>query len=356
MNDTIDHIIARVLSGEASSHDILQLSKWLNEDEKNRIEFSYLKNYWDAEIRFDRFATPEFTLEKVQSKIKEHKEIRKRKLLWQRWVPFAASFLLFITFGTLYLFQPGEKRSGIEKFTYLTGVNKSEFSFEDGTKVILNKNSRLTYTSQYGKENRFVKLEGEAFFEVSQDSVRPFIVSVAQDQFRVKVVGTHFNVNAYPGQDEVHTTLVEGAVIVQFADPLKNTTEKSLNVVNKNAVYSLSFNKISVTEERLLPQEKAIYNLIAKRIHIDKVKGNEDLAWKDGLIRYNAIAFSRLMKDLEKRFNVSIYIENKILESSSVTVSGSFPEEQTLEDMLEVISRSLPIKWEKTNDKTFIIL
>ena len=70
MENRINHIIARVLSGESSSDDILSLSEWLNENEKNRDEFRRLKNYWDADVAFKHSVAPAFSADKLQQKIK----------------------------------------------------------------------------------------------------------------------------------------------------------------------------------------------------------------------------------------------------------------------------------------------
>ena len=66
MENRINHIIARVLSGESSSDDILSLSEWLNENEKNRDEFRRLKNYWDADVAFKHSVAPAFSADKLQ--------------------------------------------------------------------------------------------------------------------------------------------------------------------------------------------------------------------------------------------------------------------------------------------------
>ena len=72
MENRINHIIARVLSGESSSDDILSLSEWLNENEKNRDEFRRLKNYWDADVAFKHSVAPAFSADKLQQKEKRH--------------------------------------------------------------------------------------------------------------------------------------------------------------------------------------------------------------------------------------------------------------------------------------------
>ena len=97
-----------------------------------------------------------------------------------------------------------------EYYTLLTDEHKSDFTLEDGTVITLNKNSRLSYSNKYGKDKRDVKLEGEAYFEVSKDPDKPFLVEM--NGASIVVLGTHFNVKADADSDDITATLVEGSI------------------------------------------------------------------------------------------------------------------------------------------------
>jgi len=343
MKTKIDYIIARVLSGEATSDDILTLSNWLNEDKENRTEFSQLKNYWDAEVSFNNFSEPVFSLQKIQQEIEQPKPNVFRKLSWHIWGPVAAGIAILLTITSLFIYS--YKGNETEHyFTYLANDHRTEFSLIDGTKIVLNRNSKLVYSDAFGKKERKVRLEGEAFFDVESNPEKPFIVSVANDEMRIKVLGTQFNVKAYPDKKNIHTTLVKGSVVLQFTDASKEKTEKKLDESFSEVVYSKISNKI-INEIIMLPDEKITYNLISKETTKQKMDSAEDIGWKDGLIKYKTVAFSDLIKDLEKKFKVPIHIENKELLYSSVTVTGTFEEGQSLGQILEVVSRSLLIEW-----------
>ena len=90
------------------------------------------------------------------------------------------------------------------------------------------------------------------------------------------------------------------------------------------------------------------------KIDIQSVNAKENLAWKDGLLKYKSIALCTLLNELEKRYEIPIHIENKRLLDPNVTVSGTFSEDQSLKEILQVISRSLPIKWSQ-RDGTYYI-
>ena len=94
-------------------------------------------------------------------------------------------------------------------FTPVGGEYKLTLS--DGTRVWLNASSRIQFPAVFRSDRREVRVEGEVYFEVSKDSARPFLVRTGD--VVVKVLGTSFNVRAYPGE-EYKTTLVEGSVAV----------------------------------------------------------------------------------------------------------------------------------------------
>lgn len=100
----------------------------------------------------------------------------------------------------------------------------------DGTRVWMNSKSELSYPVAFGENVRRVRLSGEAYFEVTKDSVRPFIVEVDRG-FEVKVLGTHFNIKAYDTDDSYETTLVEGKVQVSQGHKTKITLEPSEQMV-----------------------------------------------------------------------------------------------------------------------------
>ena len=327
MENKIDHIIARVLAGEASAEDILFISNWMNEKEENHKTFSLLKSYWSADIASNQYVNPSVSLEKLQDKINRHQTPGKQYLIPIH-LSVVASIVLIITISSFFSITSTNGKSK-EYYTYLTNNNKSEFTLRDGTKVTLNKNSTLTYSDAFGKNNRSVKLEGEAFFEVTKNPDSPFEVSLEvenKNRGTIKVLGTVFNAKIDKGSDKIITTLIEGCVSFEG-----------------------SGQKI-----KLYPNQQAAFDYTTGNIDVHEVDIEKEISWKEGLIKYKMIMFTDLAKELEKRYNVQIIIGNKKLTKPSMTVSGGFSEEQTLDEILKVISRSLPMKWENKNNTYYI--
>ncbi|RGP13101.1 FecR family protein [Parabacteroides gordonii] len=308
MENRIEYIISRVISGNASTNDILKLSEWLNADKRNELEFQKLKCYMDAEVSFNHSISPSLAFEKMQQKIRKQKQRR----LWQIVLPVAAAVILLLLIPTIYQSNNKEKE---QLYTYLSNNNKSEFQLKDGTKVVLNKNSKLTYSEAYGKEKRHVELVGEGYFEVTKNAQKPFEVQVGDAS--IKVLGTIFNVEAIEDDEYITATLIKGSI--RFESPKQQVI--------------------------LSPNQQLRFEKSTQQIDVSTVDTDLEIAWKNDLLKYKSISFVSLLKDLEKRYNVKFTILNKKLTDPAVTLSGTFTQEQSLEQILQVINKSLPIKW-----------
>lgn len=324
MENRINHIIARVLSGESSSDDILSLSEWLNESPQNQEEFRRLKSYWDAEVTFKHGIVPAFAADKFFGLIAQERKRIRRISFWHRYMPWiAATVLLFAFSATFFLNRTGGQHVS-EYYTLLTDEHKSDFTLEDGTIITLNKNSRLRYSDAYGKKERVVRLEGEAYFKVAKDPEKPF--QVEMNGASIIVLGTHFNVKADLESDEITATLVEGAIRFEGAD------EKII----------------------LAPNQQLTFSRSSSRANIKQVDPDLFTAWKDGLLKYKSIPFANLIKELENVYQVKIRLGDAELARSTTTVSGTFSKDQNIEQILKVISRSLPIRWYNSNGTYYI--
>lgn len=158
-----------------------------------------------------------------------------------------------------------------------------QMQLPDGTLVWLNAASTLSYSSNFEKGNsRKVQLEGEAYFEVAKDSRRRFIVETANTQ--VEVLGTHFNVNTYPDESSIKTTLLEGSVKVTST----LTTETKLLKAGQQAQTSKS-GKIKIESN---------------------IDTEEVLSWKNRVFKFTNADLATVMKQLSRWYDVEVDIEN----------------------------------------------
>lgn len=173
----------------------------------------------------------------------------------------------------------------------------------DGTKVWLNAASSLTYPVSFGSaKNRMVELKGEAFFEVSPNKAKPFIVKSATQT--VEVLGTHFNINNYQDDGNTITTLVEGSVKVN--SPLQKV------VLKPNQQSVLSQGGIKVQEADLLTA----------------------LAWKNGKIEFRDADIQTIMKQISRWYDIDVAFKGEIPQR---TFNGGISRQSNLSVLLKIL-------------------
>ncbi|MDD2436989.1 MAG: FecR domain-containing protein [Massilibacteroides sp.] len=322
MEKSINQLIARILNGEASSDEVLQFSNWLNADKKNQEEFCRIKSYWQAEVTSEQTVTPFMSVDKFSLRLKKEQR-RKQNRRFLLFVPVAAVVLILLGITTWY-FMPDQQEKTVHYYTYMTENNRSELVLSDGTKIMLNKNSQLTYTSSYGEKIRDVQLKGEAYFEVAHDSLVPFLLTMGESS--ICVLGTKFNAKSFDEGSVITATLVEGSIQFQSAGQ---------QVV-------------------LLPNQQVNYNKETKSIEIKEIDSYELTLWTKSVIKYKMIPFAELISRLKETYDTEIIIKNAVLRDPKMTVSASFDENQSLDEILKVISRSVPIKWTKKDNVYYI--
>ncbi|SHG02593.1 FecR family protein [Salegentibacter echinorum] len=198
----------------------------------------------------------------------------------------------------------------------------------DGTQVTLNAGSSIKYPTRFAKAgNRKVYLKGEAYFDVVEDKVRPFIVNTGV--IDVEVLGTQFNVSHYPEDTHINTVLVEGSV----------------KIYEEN-------NKEDETSSRLLtPGHMAAWDNEKKKMTVEKVDVSAYIAWKQGVMEFNNISFHEIRKKLERHFNVEIENKNQFLENQVYTATFK---EESLEEILNAFREDTPFKYEVSKNKIVI--
>ena len=321
MKEKIDHIIAKVLSGESClSEELLLLSEWLNEDEKRKSEFMQLASYWDAEVTLQKsLNSSDLAFEKLSKRIKESAKKKPVRRFNPKIFLVAASLALAVVVYSLVYFMHSDK---VMLYTYMTQNNHSEFYLADGTHVILNKNSKLTYTGEYGKSIRRVELEGEGYFDVKKNPGQPFIVHTGAGE--ITVLGTVFNVKSYDADSCFMATLVEGSIRFE-------THSQSV---------------------LLSPDQQLTMNKSSAEIEVAAVNADVYTAWKDGLLKYRSITLAELLKRMEAVYNVSILLEERNI--GQTIVSGSFVQDDSIENVLGIIQKNISFKWRKQKNAIVI--
>jgi ferric-dicitrate binding protein FerR (iron transport regulator) len=211
MNDINNILLIKYLRNELSESEREVVLRWLEEKEENKeflfgLKETYQLSLWQ-ETKTRSGADEGW--QQLNNKIEESLEAQKPFFAKFRSWQYAAAVVIFVMTG--FLLREMTKSENIS-FNSLetTSGEQSTLYLNDGTKVKINENSRLTYPAQFNGKNRDVFLRGEAYFEVAHNKEHPFQVNIGA--YTVRVLGTKFNIDAYPDQIYVYTGLKEGRI------------------------------------------------------------------------------------------------------------------------------------------------
>lgn len=206
-----------------------------------------------------------------------------------------------------------------------------QVKLSDGTQVWLNTASSLTYPGRFPNSERAVSVSGEAYFEVSPDSKRPFKVYM-EDSSLVTVLGTHFNVSAYQNQPVKTVTLLEGSVEVSAHSSSPSGGDRE------------------GAGARLNPGNQAILNngTIKKQTGVDI---DEVMGWKNGLFIFNDANIETIMKELQQWYNIEVVFKGKI----NHQFNAVFPRSERLERILQLLQSNGHVNFKTENNTIYVL-
>ncbi|MRX68511.1 FecR family protein [Flavobacterium resistens] len=350
-------LLNKYLSNEASEQEVQALFEWIEASEENKKQFINAKKAWvlssiATDLSIDSVSVIQM---KPKGKIRQY-------------LQYAAVFLVLLGFGTtIFLFNSKFETSkeivlalGDGRLEYFGGKNQTKLlndkgdliakkfrdqiiyfgkvqdekvnyntlkvpygkrfklQLSDGTVVSLNSGTTLRYPEQFGiNGTRNIYLTGEAFFEVAKDKSHPFIVHA--NQANIEVLGTKFNVSAYPENPTVNGTLLEGSIQMYEA------------VNPSNAIL-------------LVPNQMATWQNNSKKIVIKEVDPAFYAAWTKGELAFKDTPFSTIAKIIQRTYDVEIINENSDLAKQSFTGTIKISE-SSVENILDLLKRDTPFNY-----------
>lgn len=198
---------------------------------------------------------------------------------------------------------------------------RSRVQLEDGTVVLLNAGSRLVYPAAFKDRKREVYLEGEAFFDIAPDAQSPFFVYASG--METEVLGTTFNVCAYPDDAQQNLVLVSGSV--RLHQPRRGLFGQSAPV--------------------LQPSEMATVNAKGGDLQVSRVNVASYTAWKDGRLLFFRTPMKEILKKLTRYYNIQLDLAST--QPGLETCSGDLVLDENLDDVLEVICATNSLRYER---------
>ncbi len=206
--------------------------------------------------------------------------------------------------------------------------NRSKVILSDNSVVWLNAGSRLIYPSRFSGERREVMLFGEAFFDVSKNKDMPFVVKTSF--LEVKVLGTEFDISAYPEDNIIQTVLKEGSVTIH---------RNSAGMFEKDL--------------ELKPNQMASFDKGSQNSKIYDVNANEYAIWTKGLLSFDDLEMCRVLKNLERFYNIQIHYTDP--KTGSLRISGKLDLNKDLEEVLEYLSKVSETNFTKIDNDNYQI-
>jgi transmembrane sensor len=326
-----ESLMAAYFSGEATPDEIMRLSAWLTEDQVNIDIFESFRNAWlltgkdalSSNIDIDsEWQNLESRMDKktmLPPSLPANTPHRSIIKLFSSWKAAAAIVILLVAAAAAFYFNKGP-----EMVMVTADKNNYEQVLPDGSVITLASGAEIKYSETFSEEYREVSLKGEAYFEVKPDTKRPFIVS--DNDVRIEVLGTSFNVNTKAGDHQTSVVLTSGKVSLYFEG-------------NKTDGYILN------------PGEKAEIRTDKKSI-IRQINSDPNyMAWKTGKIVFDNTGLVQVVATLCNVYHTEFRLADPQLSGCSLTATF---ENQSLEQVLNVIKATLDLKI--TNVQGIIIL
>ena len=300
--DEIYIMIGKQLSGELSEMEEQQFQKWLGDSPNNQNTYEVMKKSWEVESEVQIKAQQGRLFDKIVEEIGEDEfsKYEQAKVIPLRRLMSYAAAVVFLVISTMAIWSITQPTGISENVAMVTKSNpkgqKSTIHLPDGSKVVLNAGSSLSYPSAFAGNFREIILDGEAFFDVMKNPEQPFIVR--SKNISVRALGTAFNVNAM--RESIEVALTEGRVQVTR----DNDTETAL-ILNPGEMASI---------------DPAQNELIKSQFDINRVT-----AWTDGRLVFQDASMQEVLDKLENWYGVDI--ETKNFHSLSWNYNGEFNNE-----------------------------
>ncbi|NII28843.1 hypothetical protein HB364_27440 [Pseudoflavitalea sp. X16] len=289
---SIEAFIQRFKKGDCTPEEINLFRKWIAE-----------ADFLEAEKEL----TPE-VLESIKARTHQQlmQQIRslpaapvRRMAILRKYVAAAA---IVVTMGAAVLLWYIKSRQGVSAAQSLSSLSiidndqhvVRKITMPDGTIIWLNRNSRLEFDNQqYNHTQRYVKLSGEGFFEVTKDASKPFIVETGN--IHTRVLGTAFNIEAYQHESEIRVSLVHGKVALE--------------------------DKAKALTALLAPNQTMRYSRQTKDWQLSPMAVNNINAWTTGALVFNELPLEEAIERIGDKYHLTMVYDKNLLRNKRITAT-----------------------------------
>ncbi len=343
-NNDIKLLLVKYITNQVDEAKVKGVKHLIGLHPENELYFIELYDAWQNML----YLKPEtIDEEKAYQLFSDKVSPTKHIVRMQEWLKYAAVLIIVLLLSVLFIYLHPAKPENNRQVIAKNGSVK-KIILTDGTIVWLNAGSTLKYDDGFGKTNRTVYLEGEAFFDIGHHSKSiPFLVNTKN--YTIRDIGTKFNLKAYLNDPFFETTVVKGEVAVE------GNSETSPRDVNRIYVKPHQLLRIYYRPEKDNHKEIAplpdSYNEV-RVSQIDSEKMDVYAGWKDDLLVFDGNTLDEISRVLERRYNVQITLNDNQLQN--IRYSGNFKNVPDINKVLSIIKQNTPIDYTIDGQKVTI--
>jgi len=340
-------LIANYLAGECTDQERRRVEQWIDQSQENKRQFQKLRRIWQLSGKAVSSEDMQWNIDKewnrLGRKINKQKDSsiskdsdQKRYLSFrsssihsgtQKFIRIAAVFLVAGLFGVLSYqsWHPSDQKQQEQVLRQISTDNgqRANLTLADGTEVMLNADSELKLPTKFASDVREVHLDGEAYFKVSENKDKPFLVH--SNESTVRVLGTAFSVRAYPEDQQVQVVVEEGRV--SFGQKKESEDQKTILDRNELGTFDLSTSTVATRTV----EDIELYT-----------------SWRNGYLKFEKNRLNDVAKALERRYDVEVFFEDPALKELLLT---AYLKSRSLRNVLNVITTSLEIEYQLDENK-----
>lgn len=285
-------LVTRYLNNETSSQENDEMETWLNKSDKNREELEQYKSmlskvdsYYQAKKYDNNAAWKSVQTQLRPAKVRSIQLKKSRKEVIAQFYKYAAIVVIALLLGSVAYYSGLFNQDKAYYSEMISAKNQvlNEYVLPDGSVVTLNNNSKLLFPKKFKGSTREVTVIGEAFFDIKRNAEKPFVINAGNAQ--VKVLGTSFNVSAYPDAETVEVIVETGKVQVVS--------------MNENAEKARH-------EVFLTPGEKGTLHVTNSKLMKTVNSDPNFLAWKTHDLIFNTVPLREVAACIEKAYHINV--------------------------------------------------
>lgn len=314
-------LLSKFLSGEATPEEAMLVNDWIAASEENKTYYAQAEKVWSLGKDIQKMNSNKA---QVWSELNQltNAEVRTKQTFFTPYRIAAAIALLIGVSATIYFLNQNKTDSNqIAWETKQTFSEVARLSLPDGSSVTVNRNSTIKWPKEMKGASREIILQGEAFFDVSHDPAKPFVITA--DEIKIKVLGTAFNVQDNKEKNEIETEVTRGKVLMY-------TTEKQITI-----------------EAGM----KGIYRRQTKELILEKLQSENNIAYATHELSFSDATLKEVTDQLSKAYGVQFVFKNKKIEDCLLTTEYR---NRSLSFVMNVIAESLNLTYEIKDNTVYI--